>query len=292
MKTFFDLLIAILIIITALPAVILLYSRTKRKHSWEKKNKKTSLTIAVILLLVTLTIVYGSFVEPNIIITNKYEVDLPNIEMPITIAFMSDLQVGKYKQTDWIKYVVERTLELEPDIVLIGGDQVDNEIFSPEEFNYLKPLENLAEQIPTYTVHGNHEYGLSCYHGIEEECQYAGDVSNETKHAMEKLGIKYLVNNLEKITVDSSSFYLFGGDSYWAKKLDYSILETRKEDIPTITLIHNPSFQFSNYPTDIDLALSGHTHGGQIRLPVVGPIGLIDNLLQKKYYHKKQKINN
>ena len=71
---------------------------------------------------------------------------------------------------------------------------------------------------------------------------------------------------------------------YTLKKLDYSILETRKEDIPTITLIHNPSFQFSNYPTDIDLALSGHTHGGQIRLPVVGPIGLIDNLLQKKYY--------
>lgn len=291
MQIFFDLLIAILIIITALPAVILLYSRIKRKHSWERKYKKTSLAISFILLLGTLIISYGSFIEPNLLITNRYEIDLPNIESPIKIAFMADLQLGKYKQTQWVEKVVKQTIELQPDIVLIGGDQIDNETFAPEEFKYLKPLENLSKQIPTYAVLGNHEYGISCYNGVEEECSHTGDVSTESKTTIEQLGINYLTNNLEKIAINSSSFYLFGGDSYWAKKIDYSILETRAENIPTIALIHNPAFQFSDYPNDIDLVLSGHTHGGQIRLPFIGPLGLVDNILPRKYYQGLHQIS-
>ncbi|MFZ2190503.1 MAG: metallophosphoesterase [Candidatus Magasanikiibacteriota bacterium] len=283
MQLFFDLLIAIIIIITAFPAVILLYSRKYRKNSWEYKNKKSSLSFSIILLFITVITVYGSFIEPNFLIVNKHNIDLPSLEEPITIAFISDLQAGKYKQTDWTEKVVNKILTLKPHIVLIGGDQVDNEDYNLDELTYLEPLKKLSDQIPTYTVNGNHEYGISCFYGTDKRCSQAGDMSQETKSSLEKLGIKYLTNQTEKITVNSSSFYLFGGDEYWTKKLDFSSLKNRKETIPTIALIHNPSFILDEHPA-FDLILSGHTHGGQIRLPFIGPIGRVDNILSSKYY--------
>lgn len=283
MKLFFDLLITILLIITAIPAVILLYSRKKRKYSWEHKHPKLSLTIASLLLLGTIVVLYGSFIESNLLITNKYEIDLPNIEEPFKIAFITDLQLGKYKDEAWMEKVVNRILELRPDLVFIGGDQIDNEDYDFTELGYLQPLEKLTKQIPTYAIHGNHEYGVSCFFGIDDKCSITGDMSVEARQTMEKMGVKYLINDLEKITINYQSFYLFGGDSYWAQKLDYSILDNRTEDIPTIALIHNPSYIYANHPS-FDLTLSGHTHGGQIRFPFIGPLGKIDMILPSKYY--------
>ena len=261
MQLFFDLLIAIIIIITAFPAVILLYSRKIRKNCWEYKHKKSSLTISIILLFFTALTVYGSFVEPNFLIVNKYNIDLPNINEPIKIVLISDLQAGKYKQTNWTKKVVNKILTLTPDLIFIGGDQIDNENYNFIELSYLEPFKKLSNQIPTYAINGNHEYGVSCFYGINEKCSQTGDMSAETKNVFEKLNIKYLINQTEKITINSSSFYLFGGDEYWAKKLDFSNLKNRKENIPTIALIHNPSFILDNHPF-FDLVLSGHTHGG------------------------------
>ena len=290
MKSFFDLLITILLSITALPAVILLYSRKKRKNSWEYKYQKISLAIASFLLLGTMTVSYGSFIEPQLLVTTKYEIDLPEIEEPIKIAFIADLQLGKYKGGVWMKKVADKTLKLNPDLILLGGDQIDNENYDFAELEYLQPLEKLAKQIPTYAVHGNHEYGVSCYYGINETCAQAGDMSKETREAMENLGVIYLVNNLEKITVNSSSFYLFGGDSYWTKKLNYSVLAEKTDNIPTIALIHNPAFIFNKFPK-FDLVLSGHTHGGQVRLPFIGPVARVDNILSSKHYQGLHNLN-
>ena len=81
-----------------------------------------------------------------------------------------------------------------------------------EEFDYLEPLRKLAKLYPTYAVPGNHEYGVSCSRGINDKCDYSGDVNEETKQILTNMGIRYLMNDLEKITINSSSFYLFGGD--------------------------------------------------------------------------------
>ncbi|PLX26526.1 hypothetical protein C0581_04305 [Candidatus Parcubacteria bacterium] len=284
MKLFFDLLITIGILITALPAVILLYSKCKRPESWEYKHPRLSILLAVMLFIGTLTLIWGSFIEPHLLIVRKQTIDLENIKQPITIVFMADFQVGKYKQTDWVKKVVTKTRALKPDIVLLGGDQIDNAFFNPTETSYLRPLEKLVQSIPTYAIHGNHEYGISCNKGIENKCRNIGDVSIETKKTLETFGIRYLQNEMEEITINDTSFYLYGGDSYWAQKIDYSALKTRTKEIPTIALIHNPSFLLDPHPEDIDLTLSGHTHGGQIRLPLIGPIGLVDNQLPRKLY--------
>jgi predicted MPP superfamily phosphohydrolase len=283
MKTFFDLLIALLIIITAYPAVILLYSRKKRLKSWEYRHHHLSLFFVWILIIGFGLTIYGSFIEPKTLVTNYQTIDLPNLDQPLKIAFVTDLQVGKYKQTEWTEKVVERILKLNPDLVLLGGDQIDNEHYDLEELDYLRPLAKLTTKLPVYAINGNHEYGLNCFAGVNELCHYTGDLHQEIEETLTKLGIKYLTNNLEKITINSSSFYLFGGDEYWAKKLDLTPLNKRTEKIPTIALIHNPTGSFTN-KVNADLILSGHTHGGQVRLPIVGPLGLVDTILPREYY--------
>ena len=55
------------------------------------------------------------------------------------------------------------------------------------------------------------------------------ELSEQTKKAVETLGVKYLVNELELIENGLSPFYLFGGDSFWANNLDFSVLDKRTE---------------------------------------------------------------
>lgn len=283
-KLFFDILITLGIFMTAFPAVILLYSTKKRKKSWETHHPRTTYTIALLLLCATFLLVWGSFFEPRLIIITKKTIDLPHIKEPIKIALISDFQIGTYKKTKWTRNVVKKIIQLNPDIVLIGGDNVDNVIYKENEFVYLEPLKLLTKKYPTYAIHGNHEYGISGGKSIDNPAYQVANVTQKTKEGMEAIGIQYLVNELEEITINNQSFYLFGGDSYWAKKLDFSILATRKKDIDTLGLIHNPSFIFEDFPHDVDLFLSGHTHGGQIRLPFIGPLGRVDDILPTTYY--------
>jgi len=281
---FFDILIILLISITALPAVILLYSRNKRKQSWEYKNKNLSLILALILLLGTTLVTYGSFIEPRFIITNYQEINLENIESPIKIAIVSDFQVGYFKKEKYVEKTVGRILELNPDLVFIVGDIVDNAVYVKNEAKYLSPMKKLATVIPTYAIHGNHEYGIGGGKSILDPDYRTANVSLETKEIVESFGIKYLVNGLEEIEIKNEKFYLFGGDSIWAGRLNYSILDNRTKDLPTIALIHNPLAVFQTNKHEIDLMISGHTHGGQIRLPFVGPVGRVDDILPTEWY--------
>lgn len=108
-------------------------------------------------------------------------------------------------------------------------------------------------------------------------------MSTHTKEILESLGVRYLVNELEEIQVHDNTIYLFGGDDYWTQKLNFSALHD-EINATTLALIHNPSFIAKSYPSNVDLYLSGHTHGGQIRLPIIGPVGRVDDFLPTVYY--------
>ena len=283
MKAFFDSLIAIGIVGTLMPAFVLLYSSYKRKKSWEYKNKKTSRALGTLLLIGTSILVYGSFIEPRLLITTHQNINIEGITSPITIAFVADFQVGPYKQTAHMEHVVDRILLLNPDIVLIGGDQVDNADMDEDESIYLDPLEKLVHAgFPTYAIHGNHEYGIGGGKALKHAHHRVGDVSARVKAVLEDMGITYLVNESDTITVDSQTIAVYGGDAYWAQKLSFDALE--EHDLPTIGLIHNPAAAWIAAKEDIDLILSGHTHGGQIRVPFIGPLGRVDDVIPPEWY--------
>ncbi|PIZ95131.1 MAG: hypothetical protein COX81_01555 [Candidatus Magasanikbacteria bacterium CG_4_10_14_0_2_um_filter_37_12] len=293
MQRFFDLLITIGIIITALPAVILLYHQKKDSKSWEYGHKKITATISVLLFLGTAILVYGSFIEPHFLITNQVSINLENLDQKITIVLVADLQVGPYRHIDSINRIVNRILSLKPDMVLIAGDNVDNSLPIEKELLNLNPLKKLTEQIPTFAVHGNHEYGIGGGKSVIDSKYRIANVSKETKEKMESFGIHYLVNELETISVRGQDIDIFGGDSVWAGNLDWQMLKNASSTTPTIVLIHNPVAALDNlseYP--LDLMLAGHTHGGQIRLPFIGPVGRVDEIIPAEWYQGLHDANN
>lgn len=284
METFYDLLIAMLILVTAYPAVILLYNIYKRKNSWENKHIKITELVAALLLLGTLIIMYGSFIEPRIIITTYQTIKLNKFFQPLKVALISDLQIGTYKKDKYLNKVVDKITNLKPDIIFIDGDTVDNNERATGDLQYLYPLEKLAKLFPTYAVPGNHEYGFTRFDALEDLKYRQRDYSKETQKALEKMGIKYLVNQTEKITINNQSFCLFGGDEFWTGNLNFSALSNCQKNIPIFALIHNPTAVYQAANHHLNLMLSGHTHGGQIRLPFLGPLGRIDRTFPPDWY--------
>lgn len=285
MKYFFDLIITIGIIGTALPAGILLYHSIRDPHSWEHTHKRATYIIAGVLFFCTTLLLYGSFIEPHILITQTETIDIEGIDTPIRIVLLADFQAGSYKQTKHIERVVARTISLAPDLVLIAGDHVDNVTMDEDETVYLAPLRALVDAgIPTYAVHGNHEYGIGGGKGMTDPNYRVGDVSPRVKQYMEDLGISYLVNDLTTISIHNQDIAIFGGDSYWAGNLSFEALANKDASLPTIGLFHNPAAAWIAAKEDIDLMLFGHTHGGQIRFPFIGPLGRVDHVIPADWY--------
>ena len=257
---------------TALPAVVLLRHRAWSVKSWEYQYKKISLILAGWLLFGFLIVIYGSFIEPRILVVNKTSYDLPHITKPIKIGIIADLQVGPYKKDAFVQRVVNKMLAQKPDIVVILGDQINNSDGDASEAVWLAPLAQLTKVIPTYAIHGNHEYGVSDGISYYDARFRLPDLSAQVKSSLEDLGVIYLTNDLKTIEINGQKINLFGGDSLWAQKLNLSPLLKRPAGFDTIALIHNPSAIYTAHTYDVDLMLSGHTHGGQVRLPFIGPI--------------------
>jgi len=283
-KQYFDILIAILIIITAYPAVILLFSLIKRPESWEARHKKTTLALSIFLILSSLTIIYGSFVEPKLLVVNKQEIDLPSITKPIKIAFVADLQVGPYRKTAWVEKIVQKIIELKPDIIILGGDHINNGGTLDDETQYLAPLKKLTTSAPTFAIHGNHEYGIGDDLAIAFVNKRLPDVSGDVEKALSNMNIDYLTNELHLLSINNQKIYLFGGDSAFSQKLNFSKLKNRNPEIPTVAILHEPTSIYTAAGYNFNLILFGHTHGGQIRLPFFGPIGRADSVTPAKWY--------
>ena len=189
--------------------------------------------------------------------------DLPASLVGKTIVQISDLHVGPVVSRDYLKHCLGMVSALEPDIVVITGDFVsyDGPARIDEAVDLLADMQpgNLA----TVAITGNHDFGSS--RGGFTNRQAADSLTEK----LDGIGIRMLRNT----SVEIDGLRLLGVDDFWGPTYELSeTLSSGNTDQPSVMLCHNPDFVdqpgWDDYRGWI---LSGHTHGGQVRLPFCKP---------------------
>ncbi len=154
--------------------------------------------------------------------------------------------------------LIEKVRATDPDVIFITGDLIDKNRYDLQ--NSLHAVEGLVQIADVYYVLGNHEVAINRVDEIYE--------------ALEKLGVHILPNTSQEIERDGERLAIVGIEDPLAgldvqQMLDKAT-QTMTEDTFTLLLAHRPE-DFAVYaqnPTDV--VFSGHAHGGQIRLPIIG----------------------
>ncbi len=179
------------------------------------------------------------------------------------VVHMSDFHLYPHTQIELVERAVGAANRLRPDLIALTGDYVTGDRSSNSEtiFELAPVLTKLNAKYGVFTVLGNHEYSTN------EKVVLSG---------LKESGLTVLKNNGLALSVGQQMLYLAGLDDAWKGNPDLSkALEKRPGSVPTILLVHEPDFAdtFSADGT-VSLQLSGHSHGGQIRLPGIGALAL------------------
>jgi predicted MPP superfamily phosphohydrolase len=181
---------------------------------------------------------------------------LPSSFEGMTFAFLTDLHCSPLTPPTFLETVIDETLRLKPDLVLLGGDYITHGTM------YLRPVGDLLSRLKSplgvYSVLGNHDHWV--------------DV-RAVRAALAQAGIVDLTNSGAWLRHDGSRIRIAGVGDLWEDRQDlHAALDGTKENEVAILLSHNPDFAAGLKDKRVKLVLSGHTHGGQIRLPGVGPL--------------------
>lgn len=226
--------------------------------------KRLFIVLFVIIIIVILVgggcILYAFKIEPYRLEVNEYTLN-SNIEntTEIKIVQFSDLHIKEDFTYKSLEKVVYKINEQEPDIVVFTGDLYDNYAIYHDDENIIRQLSNMKATYEKIAIWGNRDYG--------------GGAAQQYESIMEQSGFTLLKNGNWYITVENEKKILFTGlddsmlgnphmpDSTKIYDSDYDILLTHEPDIVE---------DYSDYGYDI--ALSGHSHGGQINIPFLPQI--------------------
>jgi predicted MPP superfamily phosphohydrolase len=222
---------------------------------------KRSLGLLALAGLVALP-VWSFWLEPASLRNEDHALELPGWPVPcdgLKIALLTDLHVGSpFNGLPNLHRVVELTQAARPDLILLLGDYVIHGIpggtFVPPE-EIAPVLGELGAPLGVYAVLGNHDWWL--------------DAPRVTR-ALEAAGIPVLEDASSPVERGTCRFWLAGIGDFWESPHDVgAALRDVPDGAPVIAFTHNPDV-FPNIPARVTLTIAGHTHGGQVNLPLIG----------------------
>lgn len=200
----------------------------------------------------------GALADPETKRASIALADWPDGIPPIRALLVSDIHVaGPDMPPSRLDTIVETMNRLEPDIVLIAGDLVSDRRVATRTYSLAEavaPLARLRPRLGTFAVLGNHDHWRN---------------AAEARRALEAAGITLLDN--EAVTVGPLA--LGGLDDAFTRNDDLgsTVIALRQLAGARLLLSHSPD-PFPDMPADIPLMVAGHTHCGQISLPLFGPV--------------------
>jgi uncharacterized protein len=213
------------------------------------------------ILLVAMAIFIGIFyvhqVEPSWIEVRTVSMPLPRLAPEFSgyrVVQLSDIHADRWMTADRLAKIVGRVNRLKPDLVVLTGDFVTG---SAEEFSpNLAALSELHPVDKTLAVMGNHDVWTN---------------SLMIQGVLEAAGVQVLNNQVATLQRKSAQLSIAGVDDVWSKRarLD-QVLAALPSEGAAVLLAHEPDFAEQSAATGrFDLELSGHSHGGQVKLPFV-----------------------
>jgi predicted MPP superfamily phosphohydrolase len=232
-----------------------------RVRRWPKRLR---VAFAVITLFLAGVAFWGFLIEPGRLVTHQQTIHIDNWPQSLDgmrIAVLSDIHVDDWFITEKkLRTIVERTNELQPELIVILGDYMSGDGWvkrrvEPEVFATV--LKDLRAPLGVYSVLGNHDWWFS---------------GMRVRRGLEQNGIKVLENESAQVDVRGTSLWLVGLADLWTRpqRINDAVAKV-PEGQPLIALTHNPDI-FPNVPQRVQLLLAGHTHGGQVRFPILGPV--------------------
>ncbi|MBY0599923.1 metallophosphoesterase [Bacillus bingmayongensis] len=230
--------------------------------------------ISLILFILPITIyIYAFHFETNSLSVTWNDIENPNIPEGfhgVKIVQFSDTHFGPNFPHKQQQMLVDKINKLKPDIVVFTGDLIDKfGEYTAERAQSQTILAQIRAPLGKYAVFGNHDRG--------------GGGGHLYKNYMEKAGFTVLNNEMKKVKAANGDYITISGldDFLLGKpKVQPTLQHLRTEDF-NLLLVHEPDAvdQIFEYP--VDLQISGHSHGGQVQLPFIGPI--ITTSLANKY---------
>ncbi|MDZ4870936.1 MAG: UDP-2,3-diacylglucosamine pyrophosphatase LpxG [Chroococcidiopsis cubana SAG 39.79] len=252
--------------------------RDKILRICQQTMKRIKYVLLSLLGLVSAILIWG-LLEPYLIDVEPQVAIIPNLPAAWSgqkVAVIGDWQVGMWlDNTPTIHRIVRQIVKERPAIALIIGDFIYSPGENPNEeisraIELVRPLP--ASGIPTYAVLGNHDYGMKA-----KDAPPNVTLAAKLAESLEAAGVQVLKNEAVELvpsqgqsqsSAKSDRMYLVGVGSHWANEdKPAAPLAEVPDSAPRFVMMHNPE-SFALFPANTaPVAVAGHTHGGQIRLP-------------------------
>ena len=234
-------------------------------------TKKRRKIMGWTLIMIVLAVIYY-FLQLNWISVTTHVIhldDLPKEFDGYKIVQLSDLHNQEFGYEN--ERLIERINQIKPDIIVMTGDMLTNtRDVSTNGDVLIKLVESLNQQYPIYYVTGEHEEGLY----YEDRNKYQIDGTKEDyEEKLSQFGVTVLNDEQVTITRQDATINVYGLKEHLSGdiQIDKRLGQSNKEEV-TILLSHRPTY-FDDYTKwGADLIFCGDTHGGMIRLPVIGGI--------------------
>ena len=230
--------------------------------------------LGIILSIIILIFLYSFFIGTKGLEVKEYKIinnNLPSEFYGLKIVHVSDIHYGFYYNSSNLQNLVNIINKINPDIFVFTGDLIDINVNSEEEEKIINILNEINPGIEKYIIKGNFDYKSDNYENIVKKSNFK-ELNNKYDIIYGKTGnilISGLDSNLENPNLD--------------EKLDstYKYIEENETSFK-ILLMHEPDYIDKINENTFNLILAGHSHNGQIKLPIIGAIYTPNG--SKKYY--------